>query len=349
MFAQQLPALHKPGVVSKTHPKDSRGETVYDEQDETQTQLPVVPGLLLPPVVLKQVAPTIPRSSRWSHRKIKILVEGVVAANGEIIDVGLVHEDMDSPMAKSVVEAFGRYKFKPATLDGKPVASLVQQWFNYDFPSFDNLSSSPLDGLPRRNCEYLRQSLLAMEESMLELAPDQQTGRQAYGAVGEAEIDLIGNKRSFDAVSQLGPDAVAVAERGERAANLLIAEMAVPHELRDAGHPAQPARYPGDGKKADEDLRAHTGGHAQEPPRRVGGHRPGRRRLKTGVLDAGLLLGGHEVGQVGRIGEKGKHQLNWKRDPLAGLKTLRHGIDGSLWGLGGGYGSTRVRWFAEPA
>jgi hypothetical protein len=136
MFAQQLPALHKPGVVSKTHPKDSRGETVYDEQDETQTQLPVVPGLLLPPVVLKQVAPTIPRSSRWSHRKIKILVEGVVAANGEIIDVGLVHEDMDSPMAKSVVEAFGRYKFKPATLDGKPVASLVQQWFNYDFSQF---------------------------------------------------------------------------------------------------------------------------------------------------------------------------------------------------------------------
>jgi hypothetical protein len=148
-------------------------------------------------------------------------------------------------------------------------------WFNNGstmiFPSFDNLSSSPLDGLPRRNGEYLRQSLLAMEESMLELAADQQTGRQAYGAVGQAEIDLIGNKRSFDAVSQLGLDAVPVVERSERAANLLIAEMAVPDEFRNAGHPAQASRHPGDGKKADEDLRAHTGSHAQEPPRRVGG------------------------------------------------------------------------------
>src|SRR6266851_4091553 len=82
--AQQSPAVHKPAIVSTTHPQDSRGETVYEEQGDTQQGVPVVPGLLLAPEPLNQIKPKIPVSSRMHHRKLNITVEGVVAANGDV-------------------------------------------------------------------------------------------------------------------------------------------------------------------------------------------------------------------------------------------------------------------------
>ena len=48
-LAQEKPVEHKRVIVSTTYPKDSRGETVYDEQDEAQKGAPVVPGILVHP------------------------------------------------------------------------------------------------------------------------------------------------------------------------------------------------------------------------------------------------------------------------------------------------------------
>ena len=131
-IAQEKPVEHKPVIVSTTYPKDSIGETVYDEQDEAQRGAPVVPGILVHPEPLHPVKPKIPVSSRMHHRKLDIIVEGVVTANGDMIDVHLAKEDADSALAQSVAEAYTHLKFKPATLDGKPVAVLLQAEFKYN-------------------------------------------------------------------------------------------------------------------------------------------------------------------------------------------------------------------------
>jgi hypothetical protein len=131
--AQEKSAEHKPVIVSTTYPKDSRGETVYDEQDEAQKNAPVVSGILVHPEPFHPAKPKIPLSSRMHHLKLSIIVEGVVTANGDMIDVHFLKEDVDSALAKSVAEAYSHLKFKPATLDGKPVAVLLNAEFKYNF------------------------------------------------------------------------------------------------------------------------------------------------------------------------------------------------------------------------
>jgi hypothetical protein len=130
--AQQKSAQHKPVVISPTRPKDSRGETVYDEQDAGQPNATVVPGVMTLPELIKGAKPKIPMSSRVHHRKLNIVVEGVVAENGDLIDAVLVKEDADSALAQNALDAFSHYKFNPATLDGKPAAVLLRTEFNYN-------------------------------------------------------------------------------------------------------------------------------------------------------------------------------------------------------------------------
>jgi hypothetical protein len=119
-------------IVSTTHPKVPQGETVYDQQDDAQRDAPVVPGFLLPRKPLKQVKPHIAMSSRMHHRKLNIMVEGVVTANADVIDTSIRRANADAALAESVLDAFSRYKFKPATLDGKPIAVLLQVEFHYN-------------------------------------------------------------------------------------------------------------------------------------------------------------------------------------------------------------------------
>src|SRR5262245_1516065 len=80
----QQKSVHKPVVISPTHPKDSRGETVYDEQDANHPEATVVVGVLTLPVVIDAPKPKLPISSRTHHRKLNIIVEGVVAENGDL-------------------------------------------------------------------------------------------------------------------------------------------------------------------------------------------------------------------------------------------------------------------------
>ena len=115
----------------------------------------------------------------------------------------------------------------------------------------------------------------------------------------------------------------------ERAANLLVDEVAVPDKFGDAGHPTHALWNPSDRIKADENLRAGAGGHAQETPRRVRMHRPRRRRSDARVFNAGLETRRHYVRQVGRIGEEREDQFHRERNPLASLESLCHGFDGN--------------------
>ncbi|HTF61525.1 MAG TPA: energy transducer TonB [Edaphobacter sp.] len=119
-------AATKPVIVSQTHPKDSQGETVYDEQDAAQANAPVVPGILVHPNIVKRTKPKIPMSARLHHKKFHILIEGVVTAKGDVIDVRVLDDDGESSLAENCAKAFSADKFTPATLDGKPVAVLLQ-------------------------------------------------------------------------------------------------------------------------------------------------------------------------------------------------------------------------------
>jgi len=130
MLSSQRPLTSdKPWIVSLTHPKDSRGETVYDERDEIHKNIPAIPGVFIYPRLVKQVKPTIPFSTRVHHRKLRVGIEFVVAANGDVIDVTVTKPDLDRAYADSVVKAISQYRFEPETLDGQPIAVLVETEF----------------------------------------------------------------------------------------------------------------------------------------------------------------------------------------------------------------------------
>ena len=129
---QQSTGSQRHVIVSTKYPQDSLGETVYDEPDPSQSNIPVASGTLVDPVRLTKLKPALPMSARLHHRKINIVVEGVVTAAGDVIDVHILQDDGVPALAENCVKAFGRAKFKPASLNGKPVAVLLQQPFGFN-------------------------------------------------------------------------------------------------------------------------------------------------------------------------------------------------------------------------
>ena len=115
-----------PLVRSVSYPKDSRGEEVYDIQDGTQKNLPTVPGVFKPPSV-KKIVKAKPPKHIWVHGLPDITVEWVIAQNGECIDAHIVDPaDLDTVVSERVLHAISRWRFKAATLDGKPIAVLAR-------------------------------------------------------------------------------------------------------------------------------------------------------------------------------------------------------------------------------
>jgi TonB family protein len=115
----------KPPIVSPTHPTDSRGETVYESQGDDQKDRPIVPGIFTNPSAIKTPLPKYPKSLKKGRAPADVTVEGIAAADGDFIDAKVV--DSTEPAAsQSALDAVARYKFHPATLDGKPVAVLIK-------------------------------------------------------------------------------------------------------------------------------------------------------------------------------------------------------------------------------
>jgi hypothetical protein len=104
-------------------PHDSRGETVYEVQGPTQMDQPVVPGRITSPKPIKQVDPKFSRATRRSLPWSTIVIWGVVAPKGDLIDLR-PEGSLDSHALQPLLKAFSRWRFVPAKLDGKPVAVL---------------------------------------------------------------------------------------------------------------------------------------------------------------------------------------------------------------------------------
>ena len=125
-----LPHLHL--IVSVDHPKDSRGETVYENRRKNQSSVAEVPGTVTLPQVIDMPTPTFPSSMKKLFASRDVEVTGVIAENGDFIDP--VISDKVKPDAKdAVTEVLVKYRFQPATLDGKPVAFLTGIVFKFRF------------------------------------------------------------------------------------------------------------------------------------------------------------------------------------------------------------------------
>lgn len=122
--AQMQGSSSKRAIISPTLPKDSWGETVYESQGDKQKDVPVVQGVLSPPVGVKLPAPKYPKSLKKSKTAADVTLEGIVTATGDFIDAKVIDES-DPIASASALAAASQYKFKPATLDGKPIAVLV--------------------------------------------------------------------------------------------------------------------------------------------------------------------------------------------------------------------------------
>jgi hypothetical protein len=123
--SQKIESTNGPAIVSVSHPSDSRGEIVYETQGAAQKDQPVVVGTFAQPMPIKLPQPKYPKSRKKELASANITVEGIIAQNGEFID-GRVVEDADPEFSQSALDAVGHYRFRPATLDGKPVAVLAR-------------------------------------------------------------------------------------------------------------------------------------------------------------------------------------------------------------------------------
>jgi outer membrane biosynthesis protein TonB len=117
--AQSLDA--KVLIKSQSHPTDSRGDTVYEALGATQKDQLVVPGVFAEPTAISLPTPKYPKSLKKTRADLDVTVEGIISQKGDFIDATVV--DAIAPdITKSVLDAVARYKFRPATLVGKPIA-----------------------------------------------------------------------------------------------------------------------------------------------------------------------------------------------------------------------------------
>jgi TonB family protein len=120
-----VPATTGHAIVSPSHPQDSRGETVYEIQGESQKDQPLVPGELTHPVPVKMRDSKYPKSMKKAKSAADVAILCTVTANGDVVDES-IESSSDTDASASALAAVQQYRFKPATLDGRPVASLLR-------------------------------------------------------------------------------------------------------------------------------------------------------------------------------------------------------------------------------
>ena len=112
-------------IVVPERPTDSVGETVYRYRGNNDTNEAAVQGILSPPRITAVGSDLeIAKFVRKSSFRGVVTIQGVVTAKGKYIDIGVL-KSPDPEVAKVAIKTASEYKFAPATLDGKPVATLL--------------------------------------------------------------------------------------------------------------------------------------------------------------------------------------------------------------------------------
>ncbi len=120
----------KPVIISTVHPRDSRGETVYAEQGDEDQGATIVPGVLSYPTPINQPKPKYTKAMKKARFQGEVTVEGVITEAGDVIDAEVI-QPAEPEAAQAALKAVSQYKFKPATVDVKPVAIRLRVVVNF--------------------------------------------------------------------------------------------------------------------------------------------------------------------------------------------------------------------------
>jgi len=103
------------------------------QSDDQHASVPVaVGGEVTLPVLIHKVEPTIPAQERSRFRdQPHMLFELTIDPSGNVVDVKTRRAN-DESLPPYVVAAIKQWKYKPATLRGKPVTVLYTVTFSYD-------------------------------------------------------------------------------------------------------------------------------------------------------------------------------------------------------------------------
>lgn len=107
---------------------DSRKEPVYEEhnpKDENGEEPAHFDGTYVRPVPVTIPIPKYPKSLKRSLSDASVTFFAIVAHDGTLIDIELP-AGLDSDVAKAVMSTAAKYRFRPATLDGQPIAMRIR-------------------------------------------------------------------------------------------------------------------------------------------------------------------------------------------------------------------------------
>jgi hypothetical protein len=101
---------------------DAGGGPDWPMQYTLMSSAPAHNGLLVPPVVLKKVQATAPKTGLTANSG-PVFVTGIIDENGKLQALRTIRAR--DGRAQSAVNALAQWEFLAAQLDGKPVASKV--------------------------------------------------------------------------------------------------------------------------------------------------------------------------------------------------------------------------------
>ena len=85
---------------------------------------------LVKPVLIEKVAPKYPEDARAEKVSGEVVIETYVGADGKVLEAKAINNP-DPRLAKAALEAFKQWKFKPATVKGKPVKAKMTVTVNF--------------------------------------------------------------------------------------------------------------------------------------------------------------------------------------------------------------------------
>lgn len=85
---------------------------------------------LVKPVVIEKVTPKYPEDAKKEKVTGEVVIEAYVGADGKVLEARAMKEP-DPRLAKAALEAFQQWKFKPATVKGKPVKAKMTVTINF--------------------------------------------------------------------------------------------------------------------------------------------------------------------------------------------------------------------------
>jgi protein TonB len=85
---------------------------------------------LVKPVLIERVTPKYPEDAREEKVTWEVVIEAEVGAGGKVLEARAIKEP-DPPLTNAALEAFKQWKFKPATVKGKPAKAKMTVTINF--------------------------------------------------------------------------------------------------------------------------------------------------------------------------------------------------------------------------